>query len=124
MLCRVENIAAISKAGGVDQHIDAFEAAIGFGDHLSAFGDAFKIGAHEDCRAACRLDFGGDARAIGFVAPADNETGGAALGEQPGDRLAEALRTAGDHRDLAGQIGWAAISGRPRIARHDVSSFR
>ena len=42
---RVENIAAIGEAGGVDEHVDAFEAAIGFGDHLAAIGDASKIGA-------------------------------------------------------------------------------
>ena len=35
----IENIAAIGEAGGVDEHVDAFEAAIRLGDHLSAIGD-------------------------------------------------------------------------------------
>ena len=43
----------------------------------------------------------GDGLAALLVAADDDEAGGAALGEEPRDRLAQPLRAAGDDRDLA-----------------------
>ena len=97
----VENVAAIGEAGGVDENIDAAELAVGLGDHGAAFVDIGEIGRDEKGRAASRPQFGGDPLAVAGVATADDEAGRAALGEQARDRFAEALRPAGDHRELS-----------------------
>ena len=92
----VENIAAIGDPGGVDQRVDAAEAAIGFADHGAAVGDFGKVRPDEIGGTAGLRDRRRDPLAVGGVAPADDETRRAALGEQPGDGLANALSAAGD----------------------------
>ena len=106
----VEDVAAVGQRGGVDEHVDAAEALVGLLDHLAAFRDLGEIGLDEQGRAARRRNFAGDPLAVGGVAAADDEAGRAALGEQPRDRLAQALRAAGDDRELAVEIGRSAIA--------------
>jgi len=72
LLGRVENIAAVGEPRRIDQHVDSPEAAVGLGDHFAAVGDNSKVGLHERGRTASRLNLGGDALAIGFVAPAQH----------------------------------------------------
>ena len=107
----VEDVAAIGQRGGVDEHVDAAEAAVGLGDHLAAVRDLGEVGADEMGRAARLGDFLGDALAVGGVAAADDEPRRAAFGEQPRDRLAEALRRRRSRRRSC-RSDWRARVGR------------
>ena len=91
----LEEIGAVDDAGIVDHNVEIAERAAGFGDHVLGVvriadvgGD--EAGAAERARrglAGGRVDIGdGDARTLGDVAP--------------GDRQPDAVRAAGDDRDL------------------------
>src|SRR6202035_4747379 len=60
LLGGLEYIAAIGEGGGVDEHIDAAEAAIRLGDHLSAFDDLPQVSRDEMGRTSRRRYFFGD----------------------------------------------------------------
>ena len=60
LLGGVENIAAISQRGGVDQGVDTAEALIRLRDHFAAIGDLREIGLDKDSRTAGRRDFARD----------------------------------------------------------------
>ena len=92
----VEDVAAIGDASGVDERVDAAEAAIGFANHSAAVGDFGKVRPDEIGGTAGLRNRRRDAFAVGGVAPADDKARRAALGEQPGDRFAHALSAAGD----------------------------
>src|SRR5262249_39673469 len=94
-LRQVEEIGAMDDAGIVDQDVEIAERAAGFGDHVLGVAGVADVGGHEaglGPRARRRLPGGGvdvgegDARTLGDVAA--------------GDREPDAVRGAGDDRDL------------------------
>ena len=116
LLGGVEDVAPVGQRGGVDERIDAAKALVRLGDNLAAIGDAAEIGFDEHGRTAGRGNVTCNPFAPLRVAAADDYSGGAALGEQSRDGLAESLRAAGDDGDLAVEIcrpsiGWARGRG-------------
>ena len=109
MLGRVEDVAPVGQCGGVDQDVDPAEPPVRLGDDFAAVGNLGEIRLDEDRRTSGGGNLRRHPRAVVGVAAADDEACGPAFGEEPRDRLAEALRAAGHHGDLAGEIGGAAI---------------
>ncbi len=108
-LGRVEDVASVGQRRGVDQHVDPAEPPVRLGDDVAAIGHLGEIRLDEDRRASGRGNLLRHPPAVLGVAPADDEACGPAFGEEPRDRLAEALGAAGHHGDLASEIGRAAI---------------
>src|SRR5829696_4780617 len=106
----VEDRAAVGDAGGVDEGIDAAEGALRRGDDGAGVVDAGEVGAHEYGAAALARKVGGDRLALVALAAADHEARRAAGREQPRDRLAQALRAAGDDGDLAAELAGRYIA--------------
>ena len=97
----VEDGAAVSDRGDVDQHVQRAEARVGARDHVPRILHARQIGVHVFGRAAGGGQFARHPLAVRRIAPADHQPGRAAPGEQPRHRLAQPLRAAGDDGDLA-----------------------
>ena len=82
LLGGVEDVAPVAQRGGVDERVDAAEALVRLGDDLAAVGDFGEIRLDEDGRTAGRGNVARDPLAPLLVAAADDESGGAAFGEQ------------------------------------------
>ena len=127
LLGGVENIAAIGERGGVDQRVDTAEALVRLGDHVAAVGDLRKVRLDEHSRTTGRRNFTRDPLAALRVPPASHNPRRATFGEQPRDGLAQALRAAGDDRDLAVQICRPSVGrsrGRVSLGREGLGHGR
>ena len=71
--------------------------------------DTREIGANELGAAALPREIRRDRLPLFGLPPADHDSGRAALGEEPRDRLAQALRPAGDDRYLAVKLAGGYI---------------
>ncbi len=102
VLGRIVDAAARRQAGAVHQYVDAAEPFRHSIDEGVTVSDAGQVRRHEQCLARAG-DGLGNAVTLGLVAPADCDTGRAALCQQARRRFTNALGAAGDQRNFAGE---------------------